>query len=99
MAFTLVLIPVALLGLGVGLLTIAYGILGLGYLVGQRSGIERADVAAAAGVVAVMALLQVFQFVPVVGTLAGGAILLAGLGAVVITCYGLAPFEPPTLPG
>lgn len=46
-----------------------------------------------------MALLQVLQFVPVVGTLAAGGYSWRGLGAVVIAYYILAPFEPPTLPG
>jgi len=98
MAFTLVLIPVSLLGLFVGALTIAYGVVSLGYLVGQRLNTPRTGLSTAFGVVAVVALLQVLGIVPVVGDIVAVAVLVTGLGAVVLTYFGLQRFEP-ELPG
>ena len=98
MAFTLVLIPVSLLGLFVGAVTIAYGVVSLGYLVGSRLGTPRTGLATAVGVVAVVALLQVLGAVTFVGDIVAAAILVTGLGAVVLTYFGLQRFEP-ALPG
>lgn len=98
MAFTLVLIPVSLLGLFIGLLSIGYGILAWGYLVGTRLMSSRVDIATSAGVVAVMVFLHVAGFVPVIGELVTIAVLLIGLGAVVVTYFGLGRFEPAMLP-
>lgn len=98
MAFTLVLLPVSLLGLFVGLLSIGYGILAWGYLVGTQLRISRVDIATSAGVVAVMVFLHGIGFVPVIGELVTIGILLTGLGAVVITYFGLGQFEPVVLP-
>lgn len=98
MAFTLVLIPVSLLGLLVGMLAIAYGVLAWGYLIGEQLETDRADIATAVGVVAVMILLQVLGFVPLIGELIAIGVLLTGLGAVVVTYFGLSQFEPAILP-
>ena len=94
MAFTLVLIPVSLLGLFVGMLTIAYGVVSLGYLVGSRLDTPRTGLATSVGVVAVVALLQVLEMIPFVGDFVAAAILVTGLGAVVLTYFGLQRFEP-----
>ena len=94
MAFTLVLIPVSLLGLFVGMLTIAYGVVSLGYLVGSRLDTPRTGLATSVGVVAVVALLQVLEMIPFVGDFVAVAILVTGLGAVVLTYFGLQRFEP-----
>lgn len=98
MAFTLVLIPVSLLGLLVGLASIVYGVLGMGYLVGRRLGPSRVDVSTGLGVVVVVGILQVGFLLPVVGDFLVGGVLLTGLGAVVVTYYELRPFEPVSLP-
>lgn len=98
MAFTLVLLPVSLLGLFVGLLSIGYGILAWGYLVGTQLRISRVDIATSAGVVAVMVFLHGIGFVPVIGELVTISVLLTGLGAVVVTYFGLSQFEPVVLP-
>ena len=98
MAFTLVLIPVTLLGLFLGVLTIAYGVVSLGYLVGRRLNTPRTGLSTAVGIVAVVALLQVLEIVPVVGDIVAVAVLVTGLGAVVLTYFGLQGFEP-ALPG
>jgi hypothetical protein len=99
MAFTLVLLPVSILGLLVGMLTIAYGIIALGYLVGQQLDTPRVELATALGVIAIMAFLQVIGVVPILGDLIAAGLLLIGLGAVVLTYFGLQEFEPVTLPG
>lgn len=98
MAFTLILIPVSLLGLFVGLLSIGYGILAWGYLVGTQLRISRVDIATSAGVVAVTVFLHGIGFVPVIGELVTIGVLLTGLGAVVVTYFGLDQFEPVALP-
>lgn len=98
MAFTLILIPVAVLGLSIGLLTIAYGVISLGYLVGQRLDTPRTGLATAAGVVVVVVLLEVLTVVPLVGDLLSMGLVLTGFGAVVLTYFGLREFEPVTLP-
>ena len=98
MAFTLVLLPVSIPGLLIGLLTIAYGIIGLGYLAGKQLDTPRVGLATGLGVVGIMALLQVAGAVPILGDLIAGGLLLIGLGAVVVTYFGLQKFEPVSMP-
>lgn len=99
MAFTLVLLPVSIVGLLVGLVTVGYGVIALGYLAGQQLETQRVGLATAAGIVGVMVLLELLGFVPVLGDLVGLGLLLVGLGAVVLTYFGLQEFEPVVLPG
>lgn len=80
MAFTLILLPVSILGLLVGLLTISYGIIALGYLAGQHLNTPRVGLATGFGVVAIMVLLQVVGVIPILGDLIAGGLLLTGLG-------------------
>jgi len=80
------------------MLTIAYGVIAWGYLVGKRLRTPRIGVATGLGVVLVVALTQVLGLIPVVGELITGGLLLAGLGAVVVTYFGVRPFEPVLLP-
>lgn len=98
MAFTLILLPVALLGLAAGLVAVGYGIVALGHLAGRYLPISRAAPATAAGVVAVMVLLWLLGTIPVVGDLLVLGLLLAGLGAVLLTYFGLTRFVPASLP-
>lgn len=99
MAFTLVLIPVTVLGLLAGVLVTGYGIIALGYLVGTR--LDRFGLsggpATAAGVVAVSVAAELLSFVPF-----GDVLVLlvgtAGIGAVLVTYLGFRPFEPVTIP-
>lgn len=98
MAFTLVLLPVTVLGLATGVALVAYGVIGLGGLVGGLLPGDRAAPATAAGVVLVVVGLRGLEIVPVVGDLVGLAVLLTGLGAVLVTHLGLAPFTPVALP-
>jgi hypothetical protein len=98
MAFTLILLPVSLLGLAVGLLMLGYGVVALGSLVAQRLPITRPGLATAAGVTVVMAAFQLLGAVPLIGNAAVGGLLLAGLGAVVVTYLGVQEFTPVAIP-
>ncbi|QLG50615.1 polymer-forming cytoskeletal protein [Natrinema halophilum] len=98
MAFTLILLPVSILGLLVGLVTVAYGIIALGYLAGQQLNTPRVGLATGFGVVVVMVVLQVIGAIPILGDLIAGGLLLTGLGAVILTYFGLQEFEPVSLP-
>ncbi|USZ71415.1 hypothetical protein [Natronosalvus halobius] len=98
MAFTLILLPVSILGLLIGLVAIAYGIIGLGYLAGKLLDMPRVGLATGLGVIGIMVLLQVAGAVPILGDLIAGGLLLIGLGAVVVTYFGLQKFEPVSLP-
>ncbi|WP_339106004.1 hypothetical protein [Haloterrigena salinisoli] len=98
MAFTLILIPVAILGLLIGLVMIAYGVISLGYLLGQQMESLRTGLATGAGVVVVMIVLEVSSVIPFVGDLLAIGLLLTGFGAVVLTYFGLRHFEPVALP-
>lgn len=94
MGFTLILLPVALIALAVGALTLAIGTIGLGHAVGRRIPRVSPSVATALGVVATVAVLQLVGLIPIVGGLVAGAVLLSGLGATILTYFGLQRFEP-----
>lgn len=98
MAFTLVLLPVTVLGLLVGAGLVAYGVVGAGDLVGRRLPLAGRGRSTAAGVVVVVVGLRLLELVPVVGDLLALGALLAGLGAVLVTYLGLEPFAPVALP-
>jgi hypothetical protein len=98
MAFTLVLLPVSVLGLVVGAGLVASGVVGAGELVGRRLPLHGRVRATAAGVVVVVVVVRALGLVPLVGDLLALAVLLAGLGAVLVTYLGLKPFVPVALP-
>ena len=98
MAFTLILLPVSLLGIAAGLVVVGFGVVALGALVGERLPIQRPGPATAAGVAGVMVLFELLDVVPLLGSLAIGGLLTAGLGAVVLTYFGLQDFTPARIP-
>jgi hypothetical protein len=98
MAFTLVLIPITVLGIVAGLLTLGYGLIGSGHLIGTLLPIRRHGLATALGVVVFVGVLSLVSLIPVVGDLVGAALVLTGVGAVLVTYYGVAPFRPEPLP-
>lgn len=98
MGFTLVLLPVALVALTVGAVALAAGTIGLGHAVGRRMPGVSPPVGTALGVVVTVVALQVVGLVPVVGGLVAIAVLLAGLGATILTYFGLVRFEPVHIP-
>jgi len=99
MAFTLLLLPVSLLGLLGEFLIVVYGFLCLGALVGRRLPVDRPDLAAAAGVGIVLVGLEVAGLVPYLGVLLTGTVAVVGFGAVLLTYFGLRPFRPAEIPG
>lgn len=98
MAFTLVLIPVAIVGLVAEFLVVVYGQVVFGYLVGTRVPVERVQVATVAGVGVFLVALEVLGMVPYVGGLVQLGVAAVGFGAVLNTYFGLKRFEPVTIP-
>lgn len=99
MAFTLVLIPVSILGLGALLLSIAYGQVAIGYRLVGPLGIEETRWRGALGAAVLVVVLEIAGLVPFVGSLFAGLLALLGFGAALITYYGIRIFEPPAIPG
>ncbi|WP_114578660.1 polymer-forming cytoskeletal protein [Saliphagus sp. LR7] len=99
MAFTLILLPLSIVGLG-GLLTVAlYGQLVFGYLIGTRLPVDRADLATTAGIGAFLVVIEVLGAIPYLGATVQFGLVMIGLGAVLNTYFGLQRFEPVTIPG
>lgn len=99
MAFTIVLVPVSVLGVVAQLVVVAYALVTVGARLGRTLPIARDDVAAATGTAALVVALDVLDAVPVVGALAALAVVCVGFGAVLVTYFGLQRFEPVQLPG
>jgi hypothetical protein len=99
MAFTLILLPLAIVGLFAEFLIILYGQAVFGYLIGTRLPIERDGVATLAGIAAFLLALELFGLVPYLGGIAQLAVAAVGFGAVLNTYFGLQRFEPVTIPG
>ena len=98
MALTLLLIPVAVIGLLAGLLTVGYGMIAWGHLVGSRLPIHHRRLGSVIGVILVTSGVQLAGLVPLIGDLIVAAVLLTGVGAVVLTYYGVTGFRPVALP-
>ena len=98
MSMTLVLLPVAIVGLFVGLATLGYGVIGCGHLIGNRLPIRHERVSTVAGVLLVVIGMQLVGSIPWVGDFIVVAVLLLGLGAVVVTYFGVTHFRPAVLP-
>jgi len=98
MAFTLVLIPVSLLGLAAGIAVATLGIIGWGHRLGRHLPLHEPGAATAAATAAVVVSLQLVGAVPVVGDIVVGFVLLSGLGAIAITYVGFTEFHPAPLP-
>ena len=99
MAFTLVLLPLSILGLVVEFLLVGYGYLVYGYLVGQRIPIGRDDLASAVGVAGFLLAMELLGQIPYLGALVQLLLVAVGLGAVLVTYLGVRRFEPPEIPG
>lgn len=99
MAITVLLLPISVLGLLLGVVVVEYSYVVFGYLIGRRLPIEPVGRATAVGVVAFVVLVEVLGRIPVVGALAQLGLILMGIGAVLITYFGLREFQPVELPG
>jgi hypothetical protein len=94
MAFTLILLPLAVLGLAAELLVVLYGQVVFGSLVGRRLPIGSTRVAVLAGIATVLLALELADVVPYLGGLAQLLVAVVGFGAVLNTYFGLQRFEP-----
>ncbi len=99
MAYTILLIPVTLLGLLVLGLAVVLGWIGLGITTGRL--IERAlkgsfsaEKSAFAGTLVFILGLKLLASIPVIGGLLGVVVTAIGLGAVSLTRFGLQSFIP-----
>jgi cytoskeletal protein CcmA (bactofilin family) len=99
MAFTLLLLPLAILGLLGEFLVVLYGQVVFGYLVGTRLPIDRSTVATVAGIGLFLIALEVFGMVPYAGAIVQLGLVVVGFGAVLNTFFGLQRFEPVSIPG
>jgi hypothetical protein len=102
MAFTIILIPVVVLGLLVFFLAVGVGLIAMGHSLmrwlTEWSGWSlSAGLQAAAGVVIVMLLLNLLQRIPVI-SIVSLLVLVTGLGAVALTRIGRRPFTPDSHP-
>jgi hypothetical protein len=99
MAFTIILIPLTMVGLVLGGLTIAYGWVAAGWAVGRRlaSALKRdysQPVQAFLGTFALTAVVGLVGLLPLVGGLGGLLVAVVGLGAVLLTRFGYSEFTP-----
>jgi hypothetical protein len=99
MAFTLVLIPLSVLGLTAEFGIVVYSYVVYGFLIGRALPIERVDLATAAGAALFVLALEVLGRIPLVDVLGQGLLVAVGFGAVLITYFGLREFEPAEIPG
>jgi len=98
MAFTLILLPVAALAFLATLLVAGYGVLGLGYALGDRMGRFSPGRATAIGSVAVVLVLRVLALIPFVGAVAALTVVSIGFGGALVTYLGTTHFEPARVP-
>ncbi len=99
MAFTLVLLPIALIGIVVGLITAILGLIALGRGLGRKLPIEREPIAAGIGVAAVVIAMQLAASIPLIGDWVVLSTVMVGIGAVIVTYFGAARLDIDALPG
>lgn len=101
MAYTILLIPVTLLGLFLLGIAVLYGWIGLGVSAG-RLGVRvlkrpvKPSTAAFFGTLFFMLVLELLSSLPLIGGLLGIMLAVVGLGAVSLTRFGLQHFTPST---
>lgn len=98
MAFTVVLLPVTMLGIALMLLVSSYAQIALGWALGQQfrrwwGWSERR--ATFAGVVILLVTLWLLRLVPLVGDILFLMILVVAIGAVLLTRFGAAAYRLP----
>ncbi|MEF8901462.1 MAG: hypothetical protein V5A25_09600 [Halovenus sp.] len=99
MAFTLILIPLSIVGLVGELLVVLYGQVVFGHLIGKRLPVDRAEVATVLGIGLLLLLVEILGELPFLGVLVQLGLITVGFGAVVNTYFGLKRFEPTMIPG
>jgi hypothetical protein len=98
MALTLVLLPVAVVGVLAGLMTLGYGVIAWGHLIGARLPIRHQRLATVIGVIVATTGIQIAGRIAILGDVIVAAVLLTGIGAVVVTYFGVTQFRPAPLP-
>lgn len=99
MAFTVILIPATLIGVLIGALTIAYGWIGFGMVFGRwlarqfELELGRGGVAFL-GTLAFMIVFDVVSVIPYIGSVVSLIAVTIGIGAVMLTRFGLREFVP-----
>jgi hypothetical protein len=99
MAFTVILIPATLIGLVIGALMVAYGWIGFGRAFGRWL-VDRLNLQvgragrAFLGTLVFMILIDLISIIPFVGSLIALLAVTIGLGAVMLTRFGLREFVP-----
>lgn len=99
MAFTLLLLPVTVLGLVGEALIVLYGQVVFGWLIGRYLPVEGPGPATVAGIGVFLLATELLGTVPYLGALAQFGLVAVGFGAVVNSYFGLQRFEPATIPG
>lgn len=98
MAFTLILIPISILGLLAELLIVLYAQVVFGHLIGARLRIQRPGLATVVGIGVFLLTMEALGAIPVIGALIQFGLLVVGFGAVLNTYFGLQRFEPVSIP-
>jgi hypothetical protein len=100
MAFTILLIPVTVLGLILGGAVVAYGLIGWGFvlarLIARRWPALSLPLAAFLSTAFFMLLLEAITVVPLVGGLIPLLLAVTGVGAVLLTWFGRQRFVSAT---
>lgn len=100
MAFTILLIPVTLIGIGVLLLATAYGAIPFALILGRWT-VQRLNWKltragkAAVGMVLLVCIFELSQLIPWIGSLVTLALMMVGFGSVLLTRFGLRRYTPP----
>lgn len=98
MAFTLILIPLALVAAIIGTAVLFLGVFAWGHQVGRSIPRVGRPLATGLGVVGVIGGMWLVGMVPVIGDPLVLVMLVTGFGAAIISLLGYRRFEPPSLP-
>lgn len=98
MAFTLLLLPISILGLLGELLVVFYAYIAYGHRIGRFLPTDRTAGATVAGVGVVLLVFELLNRIPLVGLVVQIAAVAVGFGAVVVTFFGLREYHPATIP-
>jgi len=98
MAFTLLLLPVSILGLLGELAVVFYAYVAFGHRIGTHLPTAHTGLAAVLGVTGFLLALELLGRIPLLGAVVQIAVVAIGFGAVLLTFFGLREFHPATIP-
>lgn len=99
MAFTLILIPISIVGLIGELLVVFYGQIAFGHVIGSRLPVSGTGRATVAGIGLFLLVVELLGMIPYLGGVVQLGLLAVGFGAVLNSYFGLQRFEPVSIPG